>query len=324
MNGGILVLAEQLKGEPTGVAFEMLGVGRTIADELGVQLEAVVIGGEGDEIASGLGAADKVLKVDMGDDQMPVSDTVVSILDQVSDKRSPALILIGCTNVSQGIGTRLAERRGLAHLNFCTKVNIEDGRPVFTSQLFGGKIFADATLPEDKGVVSIYPGAFPAEAGKSEKTPEVEKIDVEVPESPVVFKRFIEPEIGDVDITGYDVLVSVGRGIQNPDNIELAEELAAAMGGAVSASRPVIDQGWLPLTRQVGKSGMNVKPKLYLALGISGAPEHQEGMKNASMIVAVNTDDKAPIFDISHYGTTIDLFDLVEVLKDKLEEAKGT
>ena len=139
----------------------------------------------------------------------------------------------------------------------------------------------------------------------------------------VRFEEWILPEAGDVDITQQDVLVAVGRGIQQKDNVELAEELAQALGGAVCASRPVVDQGWLPATRQVGKSGMTVKPKLYLALGISGAPEHLEGMKGADLIIAVNTDPKAPIFDVAHYGAEVDVLDLLPALVEAVEAKKG-
>ncbi|MBX0330914.1 electron transfer flavoprotein subunit alpha/FixB family protein, partial [Oscillochloris sp. ZM17-4] len=128
----------------------------------------------------------------------------------------------------------------------------------------------------------------------------------------------IRPEAGDIDITTYDKLVSVGRGIGGQENIELAQELAGALGAALSGSRPIIDAGWLPKTRQVGKSGLSVKPKLYLMLGISGAPEHLEGMKDAELIVAVNSDAKAPIFDVAHYGSTCDLFEVAEALLEAL------
>jgi electron transfer flavoprotein alpha subunit len=132
----------------------------------------------------------------------------------------------------------------------------------------------------------------------------------------VGFVKWIEPAGGDVDITQQAILVSIGRGIGGAENIELAEELAAALGGAVSASRPVTDAGWLPKTRQVGKSGLTVKPKVYLALGISGAPEHLEGMRNSELIIAINTDPKAPIFDVAHYGATCDMLDLMPALTE--------
>jgi electron transfer flavoprotein alpha subunit len=139
----------------------------------------------------------------------------------------------------------------------------------------------------------------------------------------VEFEELLLPEGGDVDITQQEVLVAVGRGIQQKENVELAEELAQALGGAVCASRPVVDQGWLPSTRQVGKSGMTVKPKLYLALGISGAPEHQEGMKGSQLVIAVNTDPKAPIFDVAQYGAEADALDLLPALMEAIQAKKG-
>ena len=133
-------------------------------------------------------------------------------------------------------------------------------------------------------------------------------------------RQVVEAEGGDLDIAAADMLVSVGRGIESQDNMEIVLELADALGVPLSASRPVVDAGWLPKTRQVGQSGLKVKPRVYLALGISGAPEHLEGMRNAELIIACNTDPGAPIFGVAHYGTTVDLFDLVPELVDKIRD----
>jgi electron transfer flavoprotein alpha subunit len=132
----------------------------------------------------------------------------------------------------------------------------------------------------------------------------------------MVFRAMIRPEAGGVDITKEEILVSVGRGIESQENIELVEELAQAIGGTVSASRPIVDSGWLPKVRQVGKSGVTVKPKLYVAVGISGAPEHLQGMKDAELIVAINADPDAPIFGVADYGVCGDLFDVVPALTE--------
>jgi electron transfer flavoprotein alpha subunit len=152
-------------------------------------------------------------------------------------------------------------------------------------------------------------------------SPPVEQIASPAPlgDLKVKFVKLIQPQGGDVDITQQPILVSIGRGIGGQENIALAQEVADALGCAVSASRPLTDAGWLPKTRQVGKSGLTVKPKVYLALGISGAPEHLEGMRGAETIIAVNTDPKAPIFDVAHYGATCDMLDLLPALTEKVK-----
>src|SRR5574339_217007 len=168
-------------------------------------------------------------------------------------------------------------------------------------------------------IVACVAGAFPADPGRG--TTNATKIDLPVSLDGLKTKfiEAIKPAGGDVDITSQDKLVSIGRGIGGKENIELAEELAEKLGAVVSASRPIVDAKWLPKTRQVGKSGLKVKPKVYLMLGISGAPEHLEGMKDAELIIAVNTDAGAPIFAHAHYGTTEDLFELVPALMAKLK-----
>jgi electron transfer flavoprotein alpha subunit len=162
-------------------------------------------------------------------------------------------------------------------------------------------------------------GAGSADDGRSGGAGEVETIDAAASDLAVSFIGLFEPEAGDVDITSEDILVAIGRGIESEDNIEEAQELADALGAALAASRPIIDQGWLPKDRQVGKSGLTVKPKVYLTLGISGAPEHLEGMRDSATIIAINSDPQAPIFGIAHYGWVGDLFDFIPELTDRLD-----
>lgn len=323
MSNGILVLAEHLKGDLSEITYEMLGIGRKLANDLQVSLTAVLLGGQTGALAGKLGLADKVLVVDNAALNLAPAATVATAFKGLMDQTQAAIVLVGGTNVTLGVGTVLAQRTGLPFVNFCKAVKVDSGAVTATSQLFGGKILADTKLAGNRGILSIYPGAFPADAGKSDKAPVIENVAVAVEAPKVVFNKFIEPETGDVDITKQDILVAVGRGVQSQDNVTLAEDLAAALGGAVCASRPVIDQGWLPLSRQVGKSGMNVKPRLYLAFGISGAPEHWEGMQGSRLIIAVNTDSKAPIFDGAQFGTTVDALDLIPALTDKVKAKKG-
>ena len=169
-----------------------------------------------------------------------------------------------------------------------------------------------------KAVAMVLAGSFSAEEGKSGGSANVEDVSVGAGSSRIQFKELIEPEAADVDITQSDILVAVGRGIGSKDDIEVAQELAETLNADLACSRPIVDAGWLPKSCQVGKSGFNVNPNVYIALGISGAPEHLEGMKDVSTIIAVNTDKNAPIFDVAHYGMTDDLFDICEELGDSL------
>lgn len=323
MADAILVLAEALRGEIPDITFELLGVGRSLASALNAPLYAALLGSEAAALAPRLGAADKVLVADAPWLNLAPADTVAGVLHAVMDRVPAGLVLLGCTNVSLGVGALLAARTGLPLVNFCRAVRVEAGAVALTSQLCGGKLLADVRLPDGRGIVAVYPGAFPARAGFSDRTPPVEQVDLPVAAPTLAFRRYLEPEAGEVDITKQAVLVGVGRGIQSQDNVQLAEALAAALGGAVCASRPVIDQGWLPPSRQVGKSGMTVKPRVYLALGISGAPEHWEGMQNSECIIAINTDPRAPIFDGAHYGVVGDALELVPILTEKVKARKG-
>ena len=206
---------------------------------------------------------------------------------------------------------------------YAIDIAVDDSSPVITSQLYGGKVNIESRLEAEHGLVTASAGSFPADAGKQEGAPTVETVTYEGDTGGVPFSKLIVPEGGDVDITKADILISVGRGIGDGDDIEVVQELAASLGGAVSASRPVVDAGWLPKSRQVGKSGQTVKPKLYLAVGISGAPEHLEGMRDADLIVAINQDAAAPIFSIAHYGVVGDLFDVIPELTELVKTRAG-
>jgi electron transfer flavoprotein alpha subunit len=319
MTNSIMVLVEHLQGTVVDITYEMLGAGRKIAESLNVPLTAVVFGKDVNKCLSALGAADSVVLIEDERLEMPSPRIIAEILKSVFELKEASIMLMGGTNITAGIGPALAGKLKIPYLNFCKNISVEGGAIAITSQLFGGKILSNVNLTDGKCIISVYPGSFPIEAGKAAKMPPVEEFAVPAIEFEPTFKRYIEPEPGDVDITKESVLVSVGRGIENSDNISLAEDLISVLGGAVAASRPVIDQGWLPLSRQVGKSGMIVKPKLYFALGISGAPEHVEGMKDSELIVAINKDAGAPIFNVAHYGVCADLQDIVPVLVESLK-----
>jgi electron transfer flavoprotein alpha subunit len=303
----IYVIAEHFKGGVEDITFELLGK----AKELG-EVTAVLIGNKG--LASQLGAASRVICVD--DPQLSEfnPEAYLMTVNEVISNGNPDMVMVGNTSMGMDIAAGLSVSQNIPLMAYASGV----ANGSITSSLYGGKVNVESTF-SGRCIVSVIPGSFPADAGREGGSPSIEDMDApNLSGLKVKFRKLIEPEGGDVDITAQEVLVSAGRGIQSDENIPMVEELAAKLGGAVSCSRPIVDNKWLGKTRQVGKSGLKVKPKLYLALGISGAPEHIEGMKEAELIIAVNTDPDAPIFDYAHYGCTADLFDLIPALSSKL------
>lgn len=317
MSHNVFILAEHLQGQVADITFEMTGRAKQLAAAWGGQAIAVLLGHGVKALAEGIGA-DSVIYVDDPALAEFNPEAYSRVLTALIQERAPRVVMLGNTSMGMDLAAGLSVTTHRPLIAYVNNLAVEDGTVVATSQIYGGKIQAEAVPEGEACIVSCLAGAFPAEAGKG--TAPLEQISSPVPLAggKVKFIQLIEPEAGDVDITQQPVLVSIGRGIGGSENIELAQALAEALGCAVSASRPITDAGWLPKTRQVGKSGLTVKPKLYLALGISGAPEHLEGMRGAELIIAVNTDPKAPIFDIAHYGATCDILDLLPALTEKV------
>jgi electron transfer flavoprotein alpha subunit len=324
MAGNVWVVAEQWKGSISDATYEVLALGRELAAGLGARLEAVLAGQGVRSLAASLGRADAVLYVDHPALAEGTGEQVSRALAVLAATREPSLVLVPTTNVSWDLLGLLPARLGAPLVNFCRGATVAGGVVSFSSLLYGGKMAATLTAGGGPVVVAVLPGTRPAEAGRSGNPPEIEDVAVDFTTgSGVRWLEYEEPEAGDVDITQQEFLVAVGRGISNEANVEVAEDLAAALGGAVCGSRPVIDQGWLPLARQVGKSGATVKPRLYVVAGISGAPEHVEGMKDAELIVAINMDPSAPIFAVAHYGVVEDATDILEALAEAVRKRKG-
>lgn len=316
----ILVVVEHLGGQVSEVTYELLGKGRELASATGGSLVAAYLGSGVADSGASLGAADRVLCVDHERLAEFDPEAYVEALLALHESAAPRLTLVANTSMGMDLAAALSVRRDQPLVAYALNVAVDGDAVVATSQLYGGKIYAESVIEGD-GIVSVLAGACPADAGRVDGSPSVETVDApaSLGSGRLRFAGLVQPEGGDVDITSHDVLVAVGRGLQSDENLPMAEELAAALGGAVCASRPIVDNKWLPKTRQVGKSGLKVKPKIYVALGISGAPEHIEGMKDAELIIAVNTDETAPIFEYAHYGTTEDLFDVVPALTEKLK-----
>ena len=321
MSQDIFVVIEHLRGGVADISYVMLAAARSLAQGTGGQVVAVLLGKDAQKLAGDL-AADKVLYGDSPALAEFTSEAYQVTLAKLIEEKSPRAVLFGHTTIGADVAGWLSGKLSLPLVSSCRTLTSNAN---FISQICGGKIMAEGDLPSPTALVTMVPGGYKTEEGQSAQSPAIETFAAPALDNlRVALKKYIEPEAGDVDIAKEQFLVSVGRGIQLKDNIEMAKELAAALGAQVSASRPIVDQGWLPTSRLVGKSGKRVKPKVYLALGISGAPEHVEGMGESDTIIAVNTDPNAPIFNVAKYGTTSDLLDLVPALIEKAKQAAIT
>ena len=317
MSNDIFVLVEHRDGTVAESALELLGRARELAGAGGGQSVALVLAAEAEPLAAQLGAADRVIAIEDPSLVEFTPSAWQAALAPLIAERTPRLLLVANSGAGMDVAGGLSVATGLPLAAYAIDVTMADGAPTVTCQLYAGKITARVRFEGGRGIVTVVAGSFPAAAASGGQPP-VERLAPQAGDDRVRFRRLIRPEAGDVDITRESILVSVGRGLGEAENLELAEALAAALGGAVSSSRPVADAGWLPRTRQVGKSGLRVKPRLYLAMGISGAPEHLEGMRDAELIVAVNTDPHAPIFGVAHYGAVADILDVMPALTQRL------
>ena len=315
MSNDVFVITEHMDGKFSDVSFEMVGKAKELASALRGQAVAVVVGG-GVE-ANGF-ASDSTIQVDDAELSNFNPEAYGKVIEALVKDKSPRVVMFGWTVTGMDVAAWLSAKTGAPCAAYTKDVRVEDGSLVVSCQIYGGKLMAEVSPEGDMAIVACLSGSFPVEAGQGSTAATKVASPVDVSSLKVKFVEAIKPAAGDVDITSMTKLVSVGRGIGGKENIELAEELAVKLGATVSASRPVVDAGWLPRTRQVGKSGLKVKPKLYFMLGISGAPEHLEGMKSAELIIAVNTDKQAPIFNVAHYGATADLFEVAEAMLELL------
>jgi electron transfer flavoprotein alpha subunit len=325
----ILVVVEQRDGKLNRVSWETLAAGQALAAETGWLLEAAVAGGGVSAIANEVAAKKvaKVYAVESAKLQPYTPDAFAAGLKQLLEGRKPKLVLMPHTYQVRDFVPKLATAMGRTAVTDCIGFKKEGDKLFFTRQMFQGKLAADVTFNCDAPwFVTFQNGAFrgdKVEAGAGAAP--VETVNVEIADSAVrnkpqeVFKEAKQA----VDLTQAEIIVAVGRGIKEQKNIDLAKQLAEALGGELAASRPICDNGWLPMDRQIGSSGQTVAPKLYLALGISGAIQHIVGMKGARTIVAINKDSEAPIFEIADYAVVGNLFDIVPPLIEEVKKAKA-
>lgn len=308
---GTLVVMEHLRGQVRDVSRELV----TAAQELERPVTVAVIAAEPGPLAAeaAMQGVDEVVTVAAGGQEFE-NDVYQQALEALIEARQPKLVLVGFTVNSMGYAPAVAAKQSLGFASDVFGVSLEqDGTVVARRAFYGSKVHAELELPPDRtALLMLRPTVWaPAEAGGSPATSELQ-LDVTPPRARHV--ELVEAPQGDVDITSADFLLSIGRGIGERENIARFMELAEKMGATLSVSRPLVDAGWMPSARQVGQSGKTVKPKVYLAFGISGAVQHLAGMKASGTIIAVNTDPEAAIFGAAHYGAVADLFEVADEL----------
>jgi len=324
---GVLVILEQNQGKWHKMSWETLAAGQQIARELGQPLFAAVAGKGLSSLTAELATKDaaRVHAVEHELLEHYTADGFTAAYAQLINQHKPAFVLFPHTYQVRDFAPKLATRLQQVLVSDVVKIRLEGGVPVLVRQLFQGKMNTDVK-PATAGphFVSIQAGAYRAdqlEAGSAPVETFTPVLDAgairQKPEAP--FRESARA----VDLTAADLIVSVGRGIKESENIPLVEALAQALGAEIAASRPICDNGWLPMERQVGSSGQTVSPKVYFAVGISGAIQHVVGMKGAKCIVAINKDANAPIFELADYGVVGDLFEVVPALTEQVKKAKA-
>ncbi|QND66247.1 electron transfer flavoprotein subunit alpha/FixB family protein [Mesorhizobium loti] len=304
-------------------SLEMIAAARSLA-QAGDEVVAFFAGRDTEGASASFGAADRLIVARATKSDVIPAETYALLLRDVITAESPGLVLVPYSANGLDVAADIAARTGWPLVSYVNEIKRHGESLTIVAQMYGGKILAECEV-QLPAILMINPGAF-AEAPPGAITAvSVQTIDADpaLTSGKVKMVAIDVPDYADVDLTTAERIVCVGRGIGDEASIDLARNLATMLGAEIAGSRPVVDNGWLPKLRQVGKSGQKVKPKLYLALGVSGAPEHLEGMSQADLIIAVNTDPKAPIFNVAHYGATCDLFDLVANLSDRLRAGSG-
>jgi len=326
MSNGILVFIEHKAGTLNKTSLEAIAAGQKLAADLGQTASAVVLGSEVQTLAQDIAAYDlsKIIYADNSQLAEYTPDAYAAAIEQLVRSADPHYVVMSHTYLVRDFAPKVAARFGKGLIGDCIRMNTSAGKVTFTRRIFLGKLDADVVSDGAAPVfVTFQSGAFrPEQAAKGSGAP-VEEISVDVGEIRMKPEPPFQEVKAAVDLSKAEIIVAIGRGIKSKDNIALAERLAEALGADLAASRPICDAEWLPIDRQIGSSGQTVAPKLYVAVGISGAIQHLVGMKNSQTIVAINKDPEAPIFDIADYGIVGDLFEVLPVLIEEIKKLKS-
>ena len=322
----ILVLVEQSEGKIESMTSQLLAIGRQLAAEMKVELVAAAIGHRMENVVETLQGSgiDRILVVDDPALALAAGEVQAHVFAEVARQIEPRLVLVGYSLIGMELTPAIASKLGMNAFTNCVNLELRDGAITVTRPLFDGTMHAHIALEETAtAVVALQKGSAPATAPSAKKAV-VQSITMDVKSIPSrsrVLEITEEPK-GDVDLGKAEIIVAVGRGIGDKEKMHFTAELAEALGGTLACSRPVVDVGWLPRERQVGASGKSVAPKVYVACGISGAIQHLTGMRDSKLIIAINKDPNAPIFQVAHIGVVGDLFEIVPALTKAAQEAQ--
>ncbi|MGI8836875.1 MAG: electron transfer flavoprotein subunit alpha/FixB family protein [Pyrinomonadaceae bacterium] len=325
MSNGILVFIEHRDGALNKTSLEAIAAAQALGSQLQQPVTAVIPGADVSTLAQEIAAYDLAKVIPAKNEKLAqyTPDGYTDAMEHVVRQLDPQLVVFPHTYLVRDFAPKLAARFEKALISDCIRAQASGSTLTFTRRIFLGKLDADVVSDGAAPVFATFQsGAYrPDQAAKGSGT--VEEMAVEVGEIRMSPEAPFQEVKQAVDLSKADIIVAVGRGIKSKDNLALAEKLAEALGGDLAASRPICDAEWLPIDRQIGSSGQTVAPKLYIALGISGAIQHLVGMKNSGTIVAINKDPEAPIFDIADYGIVGDLFEAVPVLTEEVKKIKG-
>jgi electron transfer flavoprotein alpha subunit len=322
MSRDILAVAEYVDGLFRKVSFEALSQGRRMADTLGGKLVAVVMGDGVQDAARQLAAygADKILVAEHSDLKNYLTETYTHVAAEIVQKHAPAFVLMGATTQGKDLGAALSARLAAPLAMDCISLRIENQKLTITRPIYGGKVLADIVIEGSPGIITLRPNAFKPATASGAGQIELYPVVLDTPRTSCLERQM--EAAGKIELTEADVVVSGGRGMGGND-FSIIETLAAEMGGAVGASRSAVDEGWRPVSDQVGQTGKVVSPNVYIACGISGAIQHFAGMQTSKVIVAINKDPEAPIFSKADYGIVGNLFELVPAITEEVKKLKG-
>jgi electron transfer flavoprotein alpha subunit len=320
-----MVIAEQRDGDIRKVSYEIVSEGKRLADSLGQAVTAVLLGSGIKDKAAALGhyGADKVQVADDPRLETYTTDAYVSVIAEVVKANDPAIVLLGGSAQGKDLSARLSARLGVGMAQDCTAFSLENGNLVALRPIYAGKAYAKVSFVDSWPQMAVArPNVMVMNEPDTSKSPEVVDASFSLDDSAMKTKvvESIRDESGKIDLTEADIIVSGGRGMKGPEGYGILEELANVIGGSVGASRSAVDAGWRPHSDQVGQTGKVVSPNLYIACGISGAIQHLAGMSTSKVIVAINKDAEAPIFQKADYGVVDDLFNIVPAFTEEVKK----